>query len=383
MGNSLRSAGADLRALGGEISGKSSTEYGPDPTIREPTRAVSYEPQRFQSDDPALASYLAEHGYAVVKAVANEHEIHEARNLFWNFLESEAGLKRDDPGTWTDERFTKIGSTRSGIIFFRGIQHSDVLWYIRCLPKVKEAFEQVFGTNDLITSYDGGNIFRPWHLQESDTYSKTHSGWYHVDQGRLLPGFHCVQGLVTLKDVNAATGGFCCIPGSHLYHDQVLQGDISQNPERNYIPIPHDFHPVGVELPLPEILLNCKAGDLILWDSRTIHCNTPALIDPIIPSVESDSLLRMVCYVCMGPTSKATPEVLRQRIQLFEYGIGTNHWPHQFNGMNVEDTIDGKMKKKNVTNVSRYQKSLITGNSSVEMKESEEENIELEFKIPS
>lgn len=340
-----------------------STTYGPDPTTREPIRAIAYEPPRFEPTDPDIASYLRKHGYVVVKGVANDIEIQQARDLFWNYLETQAGMKRDDPQTWTDERFTKIGSTRTGIIFYRGIQHSDVLWYIRCLPKVKIAFQQVFGTDDLITSYDGGNIFRPWHLEESDTYSKTHSGWYHVDQGRLLPGFHCVQGLVTLKDVTAATGGFCCIPESHLYHNQLIEGDTSHNPERNYIKMPHDFHPVGVDLPLPELLISCKAGDLILWDSRTIHCNTPALVDPIIPSIESDSLLRMVCYVCMGPTEAATPAVLQQRIKLFEYGIGTNHWPHLFNGMDVESAIEGKIRIKDINQIPVNQRALIAGNA--------------------
>jgi hypothetical protein len=363
MGN--RNAKAQLGSLAGSETVDRSDIYGPDPTLREPIRAVAFEPPRFQPDDPQIAAYLAEHGYAVVSEVANLEEIGEAATLFWSFLERECGMKRDDPGTWTDENFSKIGSSRSGIIFYRGIQHSDALWFVRCLPKVKTAFQQVYGADDLITSYDGANIFRPWHRKDSDTYSKTHSGWYHVDQGKLLPGFQCVQGLVTLKDVNASTGGFCCIPASHLLHDQVLQTDLSRNPERNYIPIPEDFHPTGVDLPLREILVVCRAGDLILWDSRTIHCNTPALIDPVIPSTpppfQSDALLRMVCYVCMTPTARASEEVLQQRVQLFEHAVGTNHWPHHFNGMKVESAIEGKAKVKDISTLSAHQKALIQG----------------------
>jgi hypothetical protein len=364
MGNQPRGL---LSSLGAESGNGDITDvYGPDPTLREPTRAVAFEPPRFRPDDPEIASYLAEHGYAVVSGVANPKEIDEAAKLFWNYLENESGMMRVDPSTWTDENFSKIGSTRSGIIFYRGIQHSDVLWFARSLPKVKSAFQQVYGTDDLITSYDGANIFRPWHLKDSDTYSKTHSGWYHVDQGRLLLGFQCVQGLVTLKDVNAATGGFCCVPGSHLYHDQVLETDLSHNPQRNYIPIPQDFRPTGAELPLREILVVCQAGDLILWDSRTIHCNTPALTDPVTPPtppppLQSDALLRMVCYVCMTPTAKASEEILRQRVQLFEHAIGTNHWPHHFNGMNVESALEGKTRTKDFSALPLHQRALISG----------------------
>lgn len=347
--------------------GSSSRNNAPDITTltEEQTRVVAFEPPRFQPDDPNLSLYLAENGYAVVGGVASPEEIAEARQLFWNFLEKETLMRREDPSSWTDDNFTKIGSARSGIISYRGIQHSDVLWFVRCLPLVKRAFQQVWGTDDLIVSYDGGNIFRPWHLKESDTYSKTHAGWYHVDQGKLQPGFQCVQGLVTLKDVNASTGGFCCIPGSHHYHDQVLQSNPSPDPERNYIPITCDLGAAGVELPQREILISCRTGDLILWDSRTIHCNTPAIASPLIPQSDplsqSDALLRMVCYVCMTPVARASETILRHRVDLFECGIGTNHWPHLFNGMNIERAIEGKPRIKLFSEVPLAQQKLIAG----------------------
>eukprot|EP00854_Cymbomonas_tetramitiformis_P026911 gene26911-33089_t len=47
---------------------------------------------------------------------------------------------------------------------------------------------------------------------------KTRGGWFHTDQNALLPGMQgrvCVQGLVTLTDVDSASGGLCVIPGSH------------------------------------------------------------------------------------------------------------------------------------------------------------------------
>jgi hypothetical protein len=322
-----------------------------------------YEPPSFSPDDPHLASYLAEHGYVVVREVADGEEIARATELFWSFLTKESGMRNDCPKTWSDQNFSKVGIPRNGILFHRGIQHSDLMWFIRCLPKVKSAFQHVYQTDDLITSYDGANIFRPWHLLSADVHSRTHSGWYHVDQGQLLPGFQCAQGLVTLKDVTAATGGFCCIPGSHLYHDQVLATDLTGNPERNYIKIPHDFSPSGVNLPLREILVLCRAGDLILWDSRTIHCNTPALKRPVTPRSSPD-LLRMACYVCMTPTAMASEEVLEQRIRLFEHGIGTCHWPFQFNGMHVESTISRKARTKDYSSLPALQRALISGNQS-------------------
>jgi hypothetical protein len=88
----------------------------------------------------------------------------------------------------------------------------------------------------------------------------------------------------------------------------------------------------------------CSAGDVILWDSRTIHCNCPALVPPPLAVDEAlpVSLLRVVGYVCMTPTEsvgralelvntfdmKGADELLETRVRLYERRIGSSHWPH-------------------------------------------------------
>ena len=43
-----------------------------------------------------------------------------------------------------------------------GVGHSAAQWYIRDIPKVKQAFAQVWDTNELLVSFDGVTIWRPW-----------------------------------------------------------------------------------------------------------------------------------------------------------------------------------------------------------------------------
>jgi hypothetical protein len=105
----------------------------------------------------------------------------------------------------------------------------------------------------------------------------------------------------------------------------------------------------------PRILICANAGDLIVWDSRTVHCNTPALdsagagpalvtsgaatvdvndIEIAPPPVEAarvptdPQLLRLVSYVCMVPRRFASSEVLRVRKAAFRRKVPTSHWPH-------------------------------------------------------
>jgi hypothetical protein len=146
---------------------------------------------KFEIDDPQMVEYLNNHGYVVIKSVASREEITTALHLLWEFLEEKCNMKENDPKTWTDENFAKIGDARTGILSFSGIQHSKFLWYLRLLPNVKRIFENIYHTDDLITSFDGGNIFRPWHNPElSSEHSKTSTGWFHVDQGKsFVEGF--------------------------------------------------------------------------------------------------------------------------------------------------------------------------------------------------
>mmetsp|Transcript_5229 Transcript_5229/g.8056 ORF Transcript_5229/g.8056 Transcript_5229/m.8056 type:complete len:351 (-) Transcript_5229:175-1227(-) len=314
---STTSARDDMMSFG-DINETNTLPVSPTEPPTQPTHITPYTPPRYHCNDPSFIDYLHEYGYVVIQNVITDEEIVDARELCWKFLEKDAGMFSDDISTWNNSNFGKIGSSATGIIFY-GINQSDFLWFLRLLKPVKTAFSTIFGDDNLLTSFDGGNIFRPWHSKSANGMWKTSSGWFHVDQGRTLRGLQCVQGLVTLYDATEATGGFCAIPKSHLCHDELVNEAASN--DKNFVRVPHDF----AALNGPQHLITCKAGDMILWDSRTIHCNTPAITPPTTPENE---LLRMVGYVCMTPSSKASKEVIENRIAIYERGLGTTHWPH-------------------------------------------------------
>lgn len=292
----------------------------------QPVHIVPHDSPRFDSSDPALVEFLKEFGYVVVKGVASFEEVNEAKELLWQFLEENSPMRQNNPSTWGDEAFQQVGLVPNGILCYKGIGQSKFLWRIRLLSKLKEAFGLIYDTEDLITSFDGGNVFRPWqalpeYFREGEEMWKTSSGWFHVDQGRDLRGLQCVQGLVTLTDVTPATGGFCVIPKSHLYHDSLV--DEAAVGPRNFVIVP----PSNAVLSKQQLLPVVKAGDLILWDSRTIHCSTPALVHPTAPENE---LLRVAAYVAMVPRSFATDDIVTIREALFAANQTTSHWPHIF-----------------------------------------------------
>merc|ERR1719453_2965317 len=285
---------------------------------------VAHAPPRFDpvAQRAELLAHLEAEGYAVVADVfdGDDAALSRAVGLQWDFLEGlpRARARRDDPATWTDDGW--IPDPDNGIVHGFGFGQSAAQWALRLRPRVRRAFEAVWGTADLLVSFDGGNMVRP--AGAGAPWAPTRGGWWHVDQNALRAGQRgrcCVQGLVTLTDANAATGGLCVVPRSH-----------------------RDFAALCARALLARggVLVCARAGDLILWDSRTAHCNTPALAPAEEAEEEEEegrakrdpavSLQRQVGYVCMTPARWATAETLARRRDAFVRGESTSHWPHEF-----------------------------------------------------
>lgn len=294
---------------------------------------------RFDVKDPEQAkemlAYLEKEGYAIVAGVADQDHIEAAKKMFWDFAEkARPKVSRKSPATWN--RPDWLPSEMNGILGQFGFAHSDFCWTTRTLPGVHTAFSNVWGTKNLIVSYDGGNAFRPWKYNPDWI---TEGGWWHVDQNSLKDGHHgrvCVQGLVSYYDATDETGGLCVIPKSHLQHDQLCRRTPLARMGMDFI----EILPTDPILDMDKILVCAKAGDLLLWDSRTVHCNSPALLsniqnhflaNPYSGTPVDDGnwdIVRLVGYVCMLPFSHAPEKVIEQRKEAFIHHIATNHWPN-------------------------------------------------------
>eukprot|EP00005_Dracoamoeba_jomungandri_P001157 CAMPEP_0174259448 /NCGR_PEP_ID=MMETSP0439-20130205/8268_1 /TAXON_ID=0 /ORGANISM="Stereomyxa ramosa, Strain Chinc5" /LENGTH=337 /DNA_ID=CAMNT_0015343337 /DNA_START=57 /DNA_END=1070 /DNA_ORIENTATION=+ len=303
--------------------------------VREEVPVMAAHPPRFDVSDEQgvqqMLDYLDHNGYAVIRSVATKERIEEAKEEFWSFVEGIKGssVKRDNINSWD------VGwkpNPNNGIFGSHGFPHSPFCWNTRTLPAVKTAFAAIWGTDDLIVSFDGGNAFRPW---KHNPYWLTDGGWWHVDQNSCNYESKrvCVQGLVTYYDATPESGGLCVIPKSHLKHDEVCATSSSAK-------LGTDFVPLEMSSSLLQnndgILVCAKAGDMLLWDSRTVHCNTPALTTEEYfkrPEEErekgKEELIRLVSYVCMLPKSHASQEVLDARKLGFVNRIPSSHWPNK------------------------------------------------------
>jgi hypothetical protein len=128
-------------------------------------------------------------------------------------------IHRRDPSTWSDDRWPT--AVHGGIIPSQGIGNSAAQWFIRLVQAIKETFAAIWDDEDLLVRFDGIAL---WCSTSVDPSWQTNRGasWVHIDQHPIgRPGFHCVQGLVTLLPSSPAAGGNVDIPGSHRRFESI------------------------------------------------------------------------------------------------------------------------------------------------------------------
>jgi len=105
------------------------------------------------------AEHLRRRGWAVIENVLSPVECASLVDEGWRWLESlGTGLKRDQPETWKASAWPP---NIHGIVQQSEVGHQSFVWRVRKHPDVRRVFESFYGTNALLSSFDGVSIMRP------------------------------------------------------------------------------------------------------------------------------------------------------------------------------------------------------------------------------
>lgn len=140
-----------------------------------------------------------------------------------------------------------------------------------------------------------------------------------------------VQGLLNFAPNGPKDGGLVLMRGSSNLFDEYFSQERKMYPHEDAPPPKLEWEDVfffdekkdlewftdrGCEL----VKINMEPGDLVLWDSRTIH----------YARLPEGDQIRHAQYICMTPRRFATQEALDLRKECWENYLGTTHWPHRY-----------------------------------------------------
>lgn len=281
---------------------------------------------RFAAGSKASVEYLEAEGYVVIAGALSATEASRALDLTWDYLEElGTGVDRNDVETWGDDQWPV--NVHGGIVPSQGIGHSAAQWYIRSVPSVKKAFAAVWDDEDLLVSFDGMALWRPTDVDPSWATDRG-GAWLHIDQHPISrPGRQCVQGAVTLTTTSPGIGGNIVVPGSHKWFANINERYAERLAS---IPIDQDHFRFPTDDPqlrdTPPIMAHMEAGDMMLWDARTVHCSSPGTGSVPMTDRSAPALLRAASLVCMMPKAHSNEEVIAMRRKAVINRTSTTNW---------------------------------------------------------
>ncbi|XP_071110243.1 uncharacterized protein [Haliotis cracherodii] len=259
-------------------------------------------------------------GYTVVENVLTNEDADRYRGMYSDWLET-------FKGTWPHSIKSLIQRYKVG--------HMEPTWAVRL--KAKKVFEEVWGTEKLLSSMDAIAIGRPPEDGEEDFQSPGRH-WLHIDQGPEREGLHAYQGAVYLETADEDDWAFEAIEGTHEYHDRYYEESDygimkrKDNPTWRFKNLrDEDIEFFTEERGLKRTRVTAPKGGMILWDSRLVHANSR-----VIKGRKNPGRWRYVVFVCMTPAKWADKESLQTKQMAYEELRMTTHWPSNGLGLFAE-----------------------------------------------
>lgn len=261
-------------------------------------------------------------GVAVIPNIISKAKLKLYRKQLWKMLyhltqKLEKPIDKKDQDTW--RTFYELFPLHSMLIQHWAIGHSKLAWDIRQEKKVIKVFSKIWKVlpEELLVSFDGMSVHFPPEVTNKGYYRG--NDWFHTDQSQKKKDLCCIQGMVTLFDINEGDATFRYIKKSNNYHEQFFQ-DHDIKSMSDWYKLKDGEIDYFKDLQIGSI--KAKKGSLILWDSRTFHQGVESRRNREKPN------MRAIVYICMTPRSFSIERELKKKRKAFTNKRTTTHWPH-------------------------------------------------------
>ncbi|ODV93355.1 hypothetical protein PACTADRAFT_5141 [Pachysolen tannophilus NRRL Y-2460] len=262
---------------------------------------------------------LIENGFAVIKGAIPKERAQGYENDMRDWIKSfsySQSLDFNDRSTWVESNLPS--HMPNNIYALYCSSHEKFMWDARQEEGVIDTFAKIWGTRKLLVSFDAFNFGLP---NRSDVPEP--QPWPHIDQSPFKRGIQCIQGIINLSDAsNENDGSLVVYKGSHKLLDQFLdtQTDKSEWKIKDSYIFTSDELKWFLEKGCQEIKVKAEPGDVIVWDSRTVHYGGA--------QQEGSNQIRSVIYASYSPKDFATEQTLERKKKVFNQWQGTTHWAH-------------------------------------------------------
>ena len=260
-------------------------------------------------------AFWVENGYVVVKNAVPKQQAEATARFLWEFEEKNP----NDQSTWYAQ--PKSGETSRPIQMKElagtgmvEVYNHQLLWDNRQMPRVHDAFTDIWGTEKLWVTIDRANLNFP--IRPGFEYK----GFIHWDYDPETRPQN-VQGVLALADqTDENMGGFQCIPALYRTYDT---WKLTQPADRNR------FQPDTSAFEGQYHLVKLQAGDLLIFNSLTPH--------GIRPNNSVDSV-RVAQYISMMPAEEHNQPMRDWRVESWKNRVAPQGYAFPGDPRNWEQT---------------------------------------------
>lgn len=259
----------------------------------------------FREPDKAFLDHLHRQGYAVLQGVFSAKDRARFLQAFWG------AMAHLSPSTVPEDRSSwRMPIGFRGIVSSYGLAQSDFAWMVRSAPRVRGAFERIFGSSDLCVSLDAVVV--------QDQLPKTRvKPMLHKDQRPELADLS-VQAIYNFDESGPSDCGTCVVPGTHK---RIFAWERGSN--RDFIRVPEEelsgFRPVKPDVPSDSILF---------FNSRLVHAAMGGRVlraDDPVTGLPRPS--RLGACVAWAPRVRRSEKTRLRKEAMYFAGKCSTHWP--------------------------------------------------------
>jgi ectoine hydroxylase-related dioxygenase (phytanoyl-CoA dioxygenase family) len=271
---------------------------------------------------------LLEFGVAVVPGMLSQERAAATHSGLMGALEGVfPGFKRDDATTWRQLR--QNGAKHAMLLQHHGLGWCQAAVDVRQDPEIATFFAALWAAREqfalkgqkttttmakitkeeLFVAPDGVSVYLKDKAEKLGGYHRDGHEWLHYDRAPSDPRWS-VQGFVNLLPTSEQGAGFQCIVNSHRHQEEFVE---CSNGAEYVVDTEQRFRLLGNQYEAnlyldcgPHVCIQADVGDLVLWDSRLIHCGRAATRGATL-------LQRAVVYVSMQPKWMAKPGDLARK----------------------------------------------------------------------